>query len=119
MKTQPAPKVSRDDITRIVRRDFPGVPEGKVVEILDRYGTSDWQRERDRVQLAILKLANGDLEALRKHTDIACSDYRDVLAAAEYPAYSQHGWSRPLAGGEPAKIFEADWNQYQTWLNRA
>lgn len=118
METQPAPKVSRSDVLRVVRRDFRGVPETEVVAVLDRYGTSDWQRERNRVQLAVLKLANGDLEALRQHTDIACSDYRDVLAAAEYPAYSQHSWSTPLAPGERAKTFEADWNQYQTWLQR-
>ena len=79
---------------------------------------ADWQRERDRVQLAALKLANGDFDALREHVDVACSDYRDVLAAAEYPAYSRRGWRTPFARGERAKIFEADWSQYQTWLQR-
>jgi hypothetical protein len=103
---------------RVIRRDFPQLPEADVLAVLDCYGTSDWQRERDRVQLAVLKLANGDFDALRQHTDVACSDYRDVLGAAEYPAYSRHGWRTPFERGERAKTFEADWNQYQAWLQR-
>ena len=118
VKKQLAPKVSRADVMRIVQRDFPQLPETDVLAVLDRYGTSDWQRERDRVQLAALKLANGDFDALREHVDVACSDYRDVLAAAEYPAYSRRGWRTPFARGERAKISEADWSQYQTWLQR-
>ena len=118
MKEQPTPKVSRAEVLRVIRRDFPSVMEADVLAVLDRYGRSDWQQECARVQLAILKLAQGDIGALRQHTDIACSDYRDVLAAAEYPAYSRHGWSTPFAPGEREKTFEADWKQYQTWLHR-
>ena len=90
--------------------------EAEVLAELDRYGAADWQRERDRVQLAILKLADGDFAALQQHTDVACTDYRDVLAAAEYPAYSQHGWPSPSAGAARAEMFEADWDQYRKWL---
>ena len=118
MKSQPAPKVSRADVVRIVRRDFSLSHETGVFAILDRYGTSAYQRERDRVHLAILKLANGDLDTLRQNTDIACSDHRDVIIAAEYPAYSAHGWSTPLRRGERSKIYEMDWNQYDEWLHR-
>jgi hypothetical protein len=35
--------------------------------------------------LAALKLANGDLNALKRHITLAKQGYRDVLAAAEYP----------------------------------
>jgi hypothetical protein len=118
VKTQPAPKVSRTDVTRIVRRDFPHLPEAEVLAILDRYGRADWQRDRDRVQLAILKLADGDFEALRQHTDVACTDYRDVLTAAEYPAYSRRPSTAPSASTDQAETFEGDWKQYRLWLKK-
>ena len=116
MENQPIPKVSHADVLRVIGRDFADIPEAEVLAELDRYGAADWQRERDRVQLAILKLADGDFAALQQHTDVACTDYRDVLAAAEYPAYSQHGWPSPSAGAARAEMFEADWDQYRKWL---
>jgi hypothetical protein len=118
MKTQPAPKVTHDDVLRVIRRDFSHIPESDVLAILNRYGTTEWQRERDRVQLAVLKLAAGDFDALKLHAETACCDYRDVIAPAEYPTYSKHGWSAPFKRGECAKTFEDDWNQYQQWLTR-
>ncbi len=57
MTHQPVPTVSRQDVIRIVRRDFPTIPEAEVHTILDEYGASDRHRERDRVQLAVLMLA--------------------------------------------------------------
>ena len=118
MKKQPNPNVAREDVLRVIRRDFPHDTEADVLAILEQYGTLDWQREQERVHLAILKLADGDLSALRQHTDTACSDYRDVIAPAEYPAYCKHGWTKQFARGERAKTYESDWKQYQEWLNR-
>src|SRR5687767_3459069 len=86
---QPTPKVSRSDVERIVRRDFPADRFDYVMTTLDEYGTKDWQRERDRVQLAVLKLAAGSLDALRRYIEWAKSDYRDVLGPAEYPGYTK------------------------------
>ena len=118
MKTQPVPSVSRADVVRIVRRDFPQVAEVTLLAILDDYGAADWQRERDRVQLAILKLAAGNLDALKHYVEMACGDYRDVLAYAEYPGYFKLGLSTPAASAERDRIFEADWDQYSEWLAR-
>src|SRR5262245_6088017 len=115
---QPTPTVSREDVLRVIRREFPRVAEDKVLAILDQYGTEDWHRVRGRVQLAVLQLGAGKLRALPEHTKIACADYRDVLVPAEYPAYSKHSFSERFKRGEEAKINEGDWNQYQQWLTR-
>ena len=116
---QPIPEVTENDVIRIVHRDFPTKQFDAVMSILNEYGTEDWQRGVNRVRLAVLKLADGDLQALRREIDVARSDYRDVLAYAEYPEYMQKvSPSAELAEVEREKIIRADWTQYQSWLNR-
>jgi len=118
--TQPTPTVTRDDVVRIVHRDFPTSQAAGILDILDQYGTISWQRERDRVQLAVLKLAGGRIDTLKTQTESACCDYRDVLSTAEYPAATKR-WSS-LERSTPEQrsaVYEADWTQYQTWLTRA
>ncbi len=56
-----------------------------VMAILDLYGVKSYERERERVQLAILKLSEGDAGKLLHYLDVAKKDYRDVLYWAEYP----------------------------------
>ena len=116
MTEQPVPSISRRDVIRIVRRDFPNIPEAEVLAILDEYGAARWHRERDRVQLAVLKLAAGDSQALLTELSVALQDYRDVLADAEYPAESENGWDYKYKPGEHERVHEEDWNQYQQWL---
>lgn len=118
VNTQPAPKIDRNDVVRVIRRDFPLYPESDVLAVLDQYGGAEWERERDRVQLAVLKLADGDLKALKLHTETARRDYRDVLTPAEYPKYSALEWSALSGREEFAQIYEEDWNQYLHWLTR-
>jgi hypothetical protein len=117
---QRTPKVAETDVERIVRRDFPSAEHATILAILHQYGTDDWEHERTRVQLAILKLANGSVAELRDHVAMAKEDYRDVLAAAEYPlAFAQ--WPRwdAVSPNERQRIHDADWEQYQQWLARA
>ena len=117
MKTQPVPKVTRADVERIVRRDFPADLAVEVLALLDEYGIEIWQREPDRVRLAALKLAAGSVESLRSHIEVAKRDYRDVLAAAEYPDYLRLDPRGPtLPADERERIIEADWRQYIEWL---
>ncbi len=58
--TQPIPKVTEVDVQRIVRRDFPPQAVAKVLSLLEQCRVM----EADRTRLAILKLANGDLDEL-------------------------------------------------------
>jgi len=118
MRQQPHPEVTSNDVERIVRRDFPGGQFDAVMEVLKQYGTEKWQRERARVQLAVLKVADRDLDKLQRVIEAAARDYRDVLVAAEYPEY----WRRTSSVANPAaidreEVIDRDWEQYQSWLS--
>ena len=116
---QPIPDVTENDVIRIVQRDFPTEQFETVMSILNEYGAEEWQRSVNRVRLAVLKLAREDLQALRREIDVAKSDYRDVLAYAEYPEYMQKfSPSAEIAQAERERIIRADWSQYQAWLNK-
>jgi len=119
MSTQPTPTVTRADVERVVRRDFPAEPVSEVLALLDGYGVEAWQREPDRVQLAALKLATGSLDHLRCQVERAKCDYRDVLAPAEYPGYTKRMFRiAALPENEQQRIIEGDWKQYRDWLTR-
>jgi hypothetical protein len=112
--------VSRDDVERVVRRDFPAAEYSAALSALDEYRTETGMLEDcARVQLAVLKLSLGDLKDLRRHIAVAKQDYRDVLAAAEYPRASIR-WSamHSLADEERQNIYDSDWDQYRRWLER-
>ena len=112
MQNQPIPDVSRDDVLRIVARDFPPEQQAEVLRALDALGAA----AKPRVQLAVLKLVNGRLAELEKHLAYARRDWRDVLMWAEYPADAKISWSVPAEHHHPA--YQADWEQYQAWLKR-
>jgi hypothetical protein len=113
---QPTPKVSRADVERVALRDFSRASLVEVMAILDEYGAEDHHREKDRVQLAVLKLAGGRREMLRREIEAAKLDFRDILSPAEYPTYP---WDADkLPPQEQKKIIAADWKQYTDWLNR-
>lgn len=77
---QRVPKVTRANVERVIRREFPSVDPALVAAILDEYGKDDRETSgRDRVHLAALKLAGGDLQQLRQQVRISRQDYRDVL----------------------------------------
>ena len=61
----------------------------RVLELLDSYGVEPDERERERVQLDILKLSGGSEEKVREYVAVAKRDYRDVLFWAEYPEESR------------------------------
>lgn len=116
MKTQPVPVVSSEDVERVTVREF-AAESPRAREILQAYGDEAWHREIERVRLAALKLAAGDLAGLRAAIEMARQDYRDVLAVAEYPAYDkQVRPSAELSEDERQKIIDADWKQYSAWL---
>lgn len=85
--------------------------------ILESYGTEKYEKEPDRVRLAILKLSGSDLEQIKRTTNIAKQDYRDVLAWAEYPRQSKIIQRLP-EGPEKQKIVKADRAEYEEWLIR-
>jgi hypothetical protein len=76
---------SREDVVAAARAAFPQVNQVSLLQSLDNYGFEPYERERERVQLAILKLSDGSEEKLREFIAVAKRDYRDVLLWAEYP----------------------------------
>jgi hypothetical protein len=90
------------------------------MSVLREYGDEKWERERSRVQLAALKLAGGNLDELERQTCAAKRDYRDVLAAAEYPEYTRRGMFHVprMSLREQQRIIDSDWQQYDVWLRR-
>jgi len=76
---------TREEVVVAVQKIFPGISHSRVMELLDSYGIESSERERERVQLAILKLSEGDEEKLREFTAVAKRDYQDVLFWADNP----------------------------------
>ena len=76
---------SRDEVVAVVNKTFPDSAYNRVLELLDSYGVESYERERERVQLAILKLSQGNEEKLREFVAVAKRDYRDVLFWADNP----------------------------------
>ncbi len=111
---QPTPRVTRSDVERIVRRDFPSEDFATVMALLDEYGTRRHEPEKDRVQLAVLKNAAGSIDELLSQIQTAKIDFRDVLSCAEYPSYR---WDEKDET-KIQKMFRDDWQQYSDWLSK-
>lgn len=116
----PIPGVSQADVERIVRRDFPAEQFEEVRAALEEL---DHRLDGSRVQLAALKLADGNLESLRKQIAVANRDPRDVFVAAEYPGYwkaaAKFGMQlKKLSKKQRQQIVDADWTQYSDWLRK-
>jgi hypothetical protein len=113
---QPTPSVTEADVERIVRRDYPANVAGEILELIATVSV----REKPRVVLACLKIANGDLDRLRANLSDASGYCRELLGEAEYPLATKR-WSRiqSLPEDEVRAIYDKDWRQYSEWLTRA
>ena len=103
---------------RIALRDFGHAQVALVLSILDEFGKQDWNRPDPRVRLAILKLANGNLDRLLDQTQTAIQDYRDVLSEAESPRYSREIGFGDVSESVQRAVIDDDWRQYCEWLER-
>lgn len=68
-----------DDVLSIAKALFSEHDFQAVMTILDSYGVEPHERERERVQRAVLRLSGGDEGKLRHFVQAAKRDYRDVL----------------------------------------
>ncbi|PLY01546.1 MAG: hypothetical protein C0622_07000 [Desulfuromonas sp.] len=88
----------------------------EVESILSAYGTEKFHREGARVKTAILKVAGNKLEEIKRCTEIACCDYRDILCMAEYPNQSGR-WGLKAKNPETyKKLVQKGLNQHKKWL---
>jgi hypothetical protein len=97
---------------------WPDADAQQIMDVLDRYGTETSERGRARVQLAILKLTEGQRERLEELVGMAKRDYRDVIAYAEYPEEMRTGFvgMKRLSPEEAQAVRQRDREQYLAWL---
>ena len=95
---------SRDEVVASVQATFPKSSWARVLELLDSYGVEPYEQERERVQVAILKLSAGSEAKVREYVAVAKRDYRDVLFWAEYPEESR--LDMPERSERVRKMFE-------------
>jgi hypothetical protein len=111
------PNISDSDVKRIIARDFSEVEFAEIDRTLAKY-QSESQKGMNRVYAAILKLAGGDLGLLEEYTEKAIRDFRDVITLSETPSYTERAFDDDLSENEMHYLINADWKQYQEWLNK-
>jgi len=109
---QPIPQVTAVDIERLVQRDFPPHARPEILQILRQHHDDNLT---PRVQAAVLKCASGDTGKLHYYVNLATTDYRDVIALAEYPEYMK---STVQQSDEVRQdMIRRDWAQFKEWFN--
>ena len=113
---QPTASVSKEDIERIILRDYGGKAD-TAWRYLNKYTVGN---EKLRVFAALLKISDGNITRLNKNVLLANIDYRDVLAEAEYPMYTKKvGFdSKKFSKSELEKIIKSDFEQYKEWFQK-
>jgi hypothetical protein len=97
---------TRGDVIAAVHARFPGRDAATVLAVLDTYGTEPSERERERVQLAIIALCEGSEEKLGYLVRTAKTDYRDILCWAQ---------TGPLSESEGEKLRQAALALIERW----
>lgn len=103
------PRITNDDIKRIIERDFPKNERDRVIKTLNRY-KSESEKGANRVHAAILKIADGSLEKVEKYVEVAIIDYCDMLSWAEYPSYSKNLFEK-VSYEKKKQLNDDDWQQ--------
>jgi hypothetical protein len=107
----------RNRVLEKIKKTWPNTDPQEILDILNAYGTEKHETGRERVQLAILKLSGGKRDLLPDLVRMAKTDWRDVLAYAEYPEEMKTGLEmRELPPKEAKAIRQRDKRQYEKWL---
>src|ERR1044072_812861 len=78
------PLFTRDNVRRIIRREFPQNTETEVFDILKSYNSED-EVLSCQVHLDSIKLSEGSLAKLPQLVRLANQDFRDIILPAENP----------------------------------
>ena len=105
-------------LPKVLNKLFPDVSiRQEVIGILSSYGHEDFHREVDRVRLGILKLSGADLAEIKRWTNVACSDFRDLLVDAEYPLTFSKDRLKENDPEKYANLEKKERDQYDQWLS--
>lgn len=106
-------------LKKALRVLYPDALErNEVQERLQSYGLESFHREVPRVRLGILYLTSREPSRFANHLDLACTDYRDLLCAAEYP-YSSRKWALNEKDPEKYRKLQAkEEAEYLAWVAR-
>jgi hypothetical protein len=108
------PDVSDADVERIVLRDMAPARQDEIRAIIRQLEV----REKPRVVLACLKLADGDVARLKRNLAEAAGYWREIIGDAEYPNYTRKLFRIDrLTADERARIIDKDREQYLAWLD--
>ena len=83
---------------------------------LDAYGRESYQREKYRVILGVLYLTSQEQDKLSSFIELACTDYRDLLCAAEYPHSSGCGRLKDKDPEKYRKLQVKEEKEYLSWV---
>lgn len=86
-------------------------------KILSTYGSEVYHREKGRVQVGILRLSGSNLAKIKRNTELACMDYRDLLVAAEFPLTCSKSRLKLEQPEEYEKLARKEIDQYDEWIN--
>ena len=100
-----------DQVIEKIRQHFRDAERETVISEFERNGIRE-----ERVQLALIKLSDGNVDKLREFIEVAKIDWRDVLAWAEYPEEIMLPTWR-MEREKVTKIRQRDRQQYLDWLN--
>ncbi len=117
-RSQPVPDVTDTDVRRVALRDFGAEKLALVLSTIGEFEKKRGRAPGARVSLAILKMAQGDLDHLRQATQLAIEDDRDAIVGAEYPRYMREVGFSEVPAEVVQKVIAADWQQYREWLDR-
>lgn len=111
--------ISDSIVSKVVLREFAEEEFDRVVALLSMYGPKRHHVEQNRVRLAALKLAKGDIVNLERQIKVACIDFRDVLAAAEMPGEYTLGFSgmKQMSPEELEQVRADDRKQFEDWID--
>lgn len=109
------PEVSDAEVDRVLSRDYPAEVQFEIRGIIQQVNV----REKNRVILACMKSAAGDVQKLKLNLNDAAGYYRELILEAEYPFYAKKMFRiDKLPEQERAALIEKDKEQYLRWLNR-
>ena len=112
-------------VTRKVKQCFAVDEQAEAIRLLETecarnlpFCESYNAEELEVVRLAVVKLAGGSLEGLRRQIEAAQTDWRDVIFFAQAPEEVNRGYytDADKADAETSEMKARDHQQYEGWL---